>query len=115
MTPKHFSTHSTSATPKVELVYDADCPNVEHARVRLRAAIAEDGRGLQWTEWVSDDPSLPEHARGYASPTILINHRDVAPDHTCANACRLYDQGNGTLHPAPPASAITAALRPRSR
>jgi RecB family exonuclease len=102
------------APPKIELVYDADCPNVEHARARLREAIAEDGRALQWTEWASDDPSLPDHARGHASPTILINHRDVAPDHPRANACRLYDQGNGTLHPAPPASAITAALRPRS-
>ena len=103
------------APPHIELVYDPDCPNVEHARARLREAIAEDGRALQWTEWASDDPSLPDHARGYASPTILINHHDVAADHTRANACRLYDQGNGTLHPAPPASAITAALRPRSR
>ena len=100
--------------PKIELVYDPDCPNVEHARARLREAIAEDGRALQWTEWASNDPSLPDHARGYASPTILINHRDVAPNPTRATACRLYDQGNGTLHPAPPASAITAALRPQS-
>jgi len=104
-----------AAKPKVELVYDPDCPNVEHARVRLREAIAEDGRGLQWTEWASDNPALPDHARGYASPTILINQRDVAPNPTRATACRLYDQGNGTLHPAPPASAITAALRLRSR
>ena len=103
------------APPNIELVYDPDCPNVDHARARLREAIAEDGRALQWTEWVSNDPSLPDHARGYASPTILINHHDVAADHTRANACRLYDQGNGTLHPAPPASAITAALRPQSR
>ena len=102
------------APPKIELVYDADCPNVEPARGRLREAIAEDGRGLQWTEWVSDDPSLPEHARAYASPTILINQRDVAPDPTRANACRLYDQGDGTLHLAPPVAMIIAALRTRS-
>ena len=79
-----------NAPLNIELVYDPDCPNVDHARA------------LQWTEWASNDPSLPDHARAYASPTILINHHDVAPDPTRANACRLYDQGDGILHPAPP-------------
>lgn len=99
------------AVPKIELVYDPDCPNVEHARVRLREAIGEEGQGLQWTEWVSDDPSLPEHARGYGSPTILIDERDVAGDSERGRSCRLYDQGDGTLHPAPSAAAIITALR----
>ena len=104
-----------AATPKIELIYDPDCPNVERARERLRQAVAERGQGLDWTEWRSDDPALPDYARGHGSPTILIDERDVAADHPQASSCRLYDQGNGTLHPAPPASAITAALRPRSR
>jgi hypothetical protein len=79
MTPKHFSTDSTSTTPKVELVYDPDCPNVDRARERLRQAIGERRQVLHWTEWRSDDPALPDYARGHGSPTILIDERDVAP------------------------------------
>jgi len=67
-----------AATPKVELVYDPDCPNVDRARERLRQAIGE---------------------------------RGVAADHPAGRSCRLYDQGNGTLGPAPPFAVIIAALR----
>jgi len=65
-------------TPKVELVYDPDCPNVDRARERLRQAIGA---------------------------------RHVAADHPNGSSCRLYDQGDGTLHPAPPVATILAALR----
>jgi len=103
-----------SAPPKVELVYDPDCPNVDHARERLRQAIAERRQALQWIEWRSDDPALPDYARGHGSPTILIDERDIAADHPKASSCRLYDQGDGTLHPAPPVALIITALRTRS-
>ena len=96
--------------PKIELVYDADCPNVDQARVRLRQALQEHGQDLQWTEWVSDDPSLPDYARGHGSPTILVDEHDVAAEASRGTSCRLYDQGDGTLHPAPPTKAIIAAL-----
>ena len=56
-----------AATPKVELVFDPDCPNVNRARERLRQAIGEPHQGLHWTEWRSDDPALPDHARGHGS------------------------------------------------
>jgi len=44
----------------------------------------------------------------------LIDERDVAADHSRGGSCRLYDQGDGTLDPAPPVAAILAALRERS-
>jgi hypothetical protein len=44
----------------------------------------------------------------------LIDERDVAANHPQASSCRLYDQGDGTLDPAPPVAAILAALRERS-
>jgi mercuric ion transport protein len=103
-----------AATPKVELVYDPDCPNVDRARERLRQAIGEHGEGSPWTEWRSDDPALPDYARAHGSPTILIDERDVAATHPAGRSCRLYDQGNGTLDPAPPVATIIAALRTRS-
>ena len=103
-----------AATPKIELIYDPDCPNVERARERLRQAVAERGQALAWTEWRSDDPALPDYARGHGSPTILIDERDVAADHPHASSCRLYDQGDGTLDPSPPVAVILTALRKRS-
>jgi len=103
-----------TATPKVELVYDPDCPNVDRARERLRQAIGARHQALPWTEWRSDDPALPDYARGHGSPTILIAERDVAADHPKGTSCRLYDQGDGTLQPAPPVATILAALRTRS-
>ena len=103
-----------AAIPKIELIYDPDCPNVGRARERLRQAVAERGQGLGWAERRSDDPALPDYARGHGSPTILIDERDVAADPSRGGSCRLYDQGDGTLDPAPPVAAILAALRERS-
>ena len=103
-----------AVTPKVELVFDPDCPNVDRARERLRQAFGEPHQAPHWTEWRSDDPALPDYARGHGSPTILIDERDVAADHPEGRSCRLYDQGDGTLDPAPPVAAILAALRTRS-
>jgi mercuric ion transport protein len=103
-----------AATPKVELVYDPDCPNVDRARARRRPAIGVRGAGLPWTEGRSDDSARPDNARGHGSPTILIDERDVAAAHPAGRSCRLYDQGDGTLDPAPPVAAIIAALRTRS-
>jgi hypothetical protein len=57
-------------TPKIELIYDADCPNVGRARERLSQAVAERGQGLGWTEWRSDDPALPDYARGHLSEGV---------------------------------------------
>ena len=104
-----------TATPKIELIYDPDCPNVERARERLSQAVAERGQGLGWTEWRSDDPALPDYARGHGSPTILIDERDVAAAHAQGSSCRLYDQGDGTLDPAPPVTVILSALSERSQ
>jgi hypothetical protein len=84
---------------------------VEQARERLRQAAAERRQALGWTEWRSDDPALPDYARGHGSPTILIDERDVAADHPQASSCRLYDQGDGTLDPSPPVAVILTALR----
>ena len=35
------------ATPKIELIYDPDCPNVEQARERLSQAVAERGQASE--------------------------------------------------------------------
>jgi hypothetical protein len=96
--------------PKIDLIYDPDCPNVDHARARLRQAITEYGQPLQWTEWVSDDRSLPDYASGHGSPTILVDERDVSAAPARGRSCRMYEQPDGTLDPAPPVAAILAAF-----
>ena len=104
MTRSHHDTLSypsmPTATPKIELIYDPDCPNVERARERLSQAVAERGQGLGWTEWRSDDPALPDYARGHGSPTILIDERDVAADRPQASSiafCLSYTHLRYTL------------------
>lgn len=98
----------------IELIYDADCPNVESARAALRQALDAVGLPLTWTEWLRGSPEAPEHAECYGSPTVLVDGRDVLDDAGVeASACRLYRDASGVLVPAPPPEAIVRRLRNR--
>ena len=80
----------------IDLIYDEDCPNIELARSQLRKALTNCGRPLDWNEYASSNPDLPAYARGYGSPTILIDGEDVggeAPQH--APCCRIYAPSDG--------------------
>jgi hypothetical protein len=96
----------------VELVYDPDCPNVQGAREQLRLALAEAGLPLQWQEWNRADPEAPSYARGYGSPTFLVNGRDVAGASLAegANNCRVYPDAQGRLGRVPTVAMLAAAL-----
>lgn len=105
-------------TSTVELIYGSDCPNVEMARDRLRAAFSQLGIELTWTEWDLTRAEAPAHARRHGSPTILIGGRDVElqvagddRDDESAPVCRLYDNEDGTVTGAPSVASIVAALR----
>lgn len=101
---------------KVELVYDPGCPHVTEARSQLLHAFAHAKLQPRWREWQSDDADSPEHIRGYGSPTILVDGKDVAGGGPSAAACcRLYVQANGTRRGAPSAEAIRAALEAAHR
>lgn len=97
--------------PSVELIYDPDCPNVHVARGQLLRAFGELGLSPHWQEWCSDDPATPEHARAYASPTILVDGRDVSGDDPIDGtaSCRIYATSGG-MAGAPSVRDITAAL-----
>ena len=97
---------------RVELIYDADCPNVAAARSLLIKAFTQTGVSARWREWERGAPDSPEYARRYGSPTILVNERDVGGDApgTGNAACRIYSNGDGTLSRTPPLEAICAAL-----
>lgn len=94
----------------VDLIYASDCPNVSLARTHLLLAFARAGVKPEWSEHHIGDPEAPAHTRGYGSPTILVDGRDVAGlPADSENCCRVYESTTGRDH-APPAEQIAAAL-----
>jgi len=93
----------------VELIYDRDCPNVQKARENLLHAFAQAGRPARWVEWQHDDLDIPPHARGYGSPTVLVNGHDIAGAEPVpgTRSCRLY----AGVNEGPPVANLVSALR----
>lgn len=96
----------------VELIYDADCPNVAAARSLLIKAFTCTGVSARWREWECAAPQSPEYARSYGSPTILVDGEDVAGTGPVASAraCRVYSDAHGTLSRTPSLENTCAAL-----
>jgi len=95
-------------TCRVELVYDRDCPNVNEARAVLRRAFAHVGVAPAWVEWDRKTPDTPDYAKGYGSPTILVDGKDVAGAEPSAEAdcCRLYSDGKTGFRGVPPVEQV---------
>ena len=96
----------------VELIYDAECPNVNDARSQLIRAFHEAGVPPKWMEWDRAAPETPAHARGYGSPTILVDGRDVADVAASdgAECCRVYMAEGGKFSGVPSVKTIASAL-----
>ena len=102
---------------KIELVYDKNCPNVEAARQQLQEALNIVDTSLKWTEWELSAEDVPDYIRGYGSPTILVNEKDVdgwkpSNDNNC---CRIYTDSNGVPSIVPPLDVITSAIKKASQ
>jgi len=99
-------------TCRVELVYDLDCPNVGQARAALLQAFSQAKNSPSWVEWDRKAPESPADVRGYGSPTILVNGKDVAGTEpsTEMDSCRLYSDGRNGFRRIPPVPQIAAAL-----
>jgi|CXWL01.1.fsa_nt_gi hypothetical protein len=95
-----------------ELIYFPGCPHVAEAREQLKRAFAEANLTPSWVEYQTEDPGLPEHARGFGSPTILVDGRDVtgAAAAGTSEACRLYVDAAGRQAGVPPLRDIVVAL-----
>lgn len=103
-----------SRFPRIEMIYDPECPNVDAARAAIRGALASIGAPLIWREWDSTDTATPEHLRALGSPAVLVNGQDVrdgprtvAAD---ANSCRIYRDECGCVSGAPSMELILAAM-----
>ena len=81
----------------VELIWQRDCPNVEAARTTLRQALVAADLAADWVEWEIGEHALPAHARGYGSPTILVNGREVTGQAAgdSDDCCRVYATADG--------------------
>jgi len=106
----------SNAAPRIDLVYDRECPNIERARAMIRAALEEIGASTTWTEWDREDPGTPPELRHFGSPTVLVNGRDVGCDEnedtrSDANSCRVYLDECGCLCGAPSTALIVNAIR----
>ena len=94
----------------VDLIYALDCPNVSLARTNLLLAFARAGVRPKWSEHRIGDPEIPDRARGYGSPTILVDGRDVAGQPPSTDTCcRVYPGVTGWTH-APAPEQIAAVL-----
>lgn len=94
----------------VELLYFPDCPNVPAARDQLRRAFEAIGASPKWTEVDVTAEGAPAYARGYGSPSILVDGQDVtgaAPG--VGSSCRIYVGSD--VRGVPPLDVIVAALR----
>lgn len=101
--------------PRIDLIYDRDCPNIDAARSRIRDAIAQVADEGSWHEWDRADANTPPELRNYGSPTVLVNGRDVAcadneAAQSDANSCRIYVDACGCVCGAPSAELIVQAL-----
>jgi len=99
--------------PRVELIYDTDCPNLQHARKAMLEGFSQAGLQPSWTEWDRKSPHSPGHVRQYGSPTILVEGLDVAGAEPAesSDSCRLYNHPAGGLKGVPAVETIATALR----
>jgi mercuric ion transport protein len=100
---------------RVELVFDATCPNVDEARNAIRAALLALGAPAKWTEWEREAEATPLALRAFGSPSILVNGHDVTDDgneagRADANSCRVYVDECGCLCGAPSMQQIVKAI-----
>lgn len=94
----------------VELLYFLDCPNVPAAREQLRRAFEVIGAPPTWTEVDVSSDAAPAYARGYGSPSILVDGKDVTGATAGGgSSCRIY--AGSDSRGVPPLDAIVAALR----
>ena len=97
----------------VELLYFPDCPNVSAAREQLRRAFAHIGQPATWSEYDISMDEVPLHARGFGSPTILVDGRDVmGTEPNAGSSCRIY--AGSDVRGVPPLDAVVARLRASS-
>jgi mercuric ion transport protein len=91
---------------KIQLLHFEGCPNVDAARTAIRNALAAEKLEISVEEIDVERADAPEWARGWGSPTILIDGKDVTGQErtSTTSCCRLYAGG------APSVESIRARI-----
>lgn len=98
--------------PKIEFIYDRNCPNIEDARTQLRRALEQSGLAPDWQEWERSDPTSPAYTRLYGSPTVLVAGEDINGEPPSGDpSCRIYANTQGRNRGVPDATLIRSALQ----
>ena len=95
---------------KIQLLYFDGCPHVDAARAAVRQALAGAAVDVVVEEIDVEAPTAPPWARGWGSPTILVDGEDVAGQAPSGSSCcRLYAGG------APSVDAVRDRIASASR
>lgn len=79
---------------KIQLLHFQGCPNVDAARSAIRDALAAEKIDAPIEEIDVEASDAPAWARGWGSPTILVDGKDVAgQERSESSSCRLYAGG----------------------
>lgn len=97
---------------KIELLYFKGCPNITLARKNLNEAFAKTAIAPQWDEIDLNEPNTPKELKGYGSPTILVDGKDVTGTVPLGESlsCRTYFNAKGEIIGAPDAEIIVKAI-----
>ena len=95
---------------RVQLLTFPGCPHAHAARRALEQAVLRTGRLVRIEEVDTTSPLTPVGLRGWGSPTIFVDGRDVAGEIAPLGGCRLYLHDDGELRGAPPAQLLDRAL-----
>ena len=97
---------------RVELIYDAGCPNVAATRSLLIQAFTKTGGSARWHEWERSDQDVPAYVKEYGSPTILVDGKDISGVKPGAGdaSCRVYQSEAGCTSRTPTLEMISRAL-----
>jgi copper chaperone CopZ len=84
---------------KIQLLHFPDCPNADVARAALREAMLREQVGADIEEIDTSRQDSPAWAKGWGSPTILVDGRDIGGEHPVQGeaSCRLYKDGAPTV------------------
>lgn len=97
--------------PRIELIFDADCPNVDQVRQVLEQALLSMGMEKSWLEYDRLSPQAPEYTHQYGSPTILVNQQDVSPAVNNQSACCRVYLDNTDFKGCPDLDSVIIALK----
>jgi len=81
---------------RVEMLYFEGCPTTVVMRERVREAVGRLGDGVVFVEVDLESLAMDDVRRGYGSPTVLVNGRDLmgtARPEATELSCRLYSGG----------------------